>query len=409
MNALAILYVNAHLQDLLDDAAERRAQADRPSLFDRIRSAASSRMATLAMPLDNRGHDVPEARRLAQPELRPPPFGFVHPSRRRPRSSDGGRRVSAVRCRRVERCQIAPITLGVEDLPRAMAFYRDVVGWTPASDQDGGRLLRPRWLHPRAPGTDSRDLGGRLGVAADRQCAAQTGSSRASPIAGRARSRRSAHLGDRPVARPIVKPLDDSVLGLTAYFADPDGHHWEIAPTRLADPRGRPDRLPRAVEREVAGTSTSRSVGPSGSSAATSPAGRRRRPSATSRARSRRSPRAMRRSAAGRRGRPTERHRERARSAVVGEDRRLARVSSAATSRRRTAGTSVGMSPPTTRTRSTSGSSASSPAASAGERPLERQRVVDDARRPAVVAGSSIGAPDDHDLVGDRADTPSIA
>lgn len=56
MNALAILYVNAHLQDLLDEAAEaRRTRADRPSLFERISSAASNGLAALAMPIDNRG------------------------------------------------------------------------------------------------------------------------------------------------------------------------------------------------------------------------------------------------------------------------------------------------------------------------------------------------------------------
>lgn len=61
MNALAILYVNAHLQDLLDEAAEaRRYRVDRPSLFERIRSAASNGLATLAMPLDNRGTMFPK-------------------------------------------------------------------------------------------------------------------------------------------------------------------------------------------------------------------------------------------------------------------------------------------------------------------------------------------------------------
>jgi hypothetical protein len=60
MNALAILYVNAHLQDILDDAAEqRRAHIDRPSLIDRIRSAASKVTATMATPLDNRGWMFP--------------------------------------------------------------------------------------------------------------------------------------------------------------------------------------------------------------------------------------------------------------------------------------------------------------------------------------------------------------
>jgi hypothetical protein len=60
MNALAILYVNEHLQEILDDAAEqRRAHIDRLSLIDRIRSAASQVKASLAQPLDNRGWMFP--------------------------------------------------------------------------------------------------------------------------------------------------------------------------------------------------------------------------------------------------------------------------------------------------------------------------------------------------------------
>jgi len=60
MNALAILYVNAHLQEIIDDAADqRRAQLDRPSLIDRIRSAASTAMTSLGRPLDNRGWMFP--------------------------------------------------------------------------------------------------------------------------------------------------------------------------------------------------------------------------------------------------------------------------------------------------------------------------------------------------------------
>ncbi len=61
MNALAILYVNAHLQDLLDEAAEARLhRVDRPSLFERISSAASNLLAALAMPIDNRGTLFPK-------------------------------------------------------------------------------------------------------------------------------------------------------------------------------------------------------------------------------------------------------------------------------------------------------------------------------------------------------------
>jgi hypothetical protein len=60
MNAMAIGYVNAHLQDLLQDAAQQRlAHVDRPSAIDRIRSAASKVKASLAQPIDNRGWMFP--------------------------------------------------------------------------------------------------------------------------------------------------------------------------------------------------------------------------------------------------------------------------------------------------------------------------------------------------------------
>ena len=60
MNALAIGYVNAHLQEIIEDTAQqRRAHVDRTSLVDRIRSVASRAKASLAMPLDNRGWMFP--------------------------------------------------------------------------------------------------------------------------------------------------------------------------------------------------------------------------------------------------------------------------------------------------------------------------------------------------------------
>lgn len=60
MNALAIGYVNAHLHEILEDSAnQRRAHVDRPSMVDRIRSAASRAKASLGSPLDNRGWMFP--------------------------------------------------------------------------------------------------------------------------------------------------------------------------------------------------------------------------------------------------------------------------------------------------------------------------------------------------------------
>ena len=61
MNTLAILYVDTHLRDLLDEAAERHMhRVERPSLFQRISSAASNALVDLTMPMDNRGWMFPK-------------------------------------------------------------------------------------------------------------------------------------------------------------------------------------------------------------------------------------------------------------------------------------------------------------------------------------------------------------
>jgi hypothetical protein len=60
MNALAIGYVNAHLQEIIEESAQqRRAHVDRPSAVDRIRSVASRFKSSLGTPLDNRGWMFP--------------------------------------------------------------------------------------------------------------------------------------------------------------------------------------------------------------------------------------------------------------------------------------------------------------------------------------------------------------
>lgn len=60
MNALAVYYVNQHLQELRDEAAQRRAlKADGPSLRQRIATAVSDARLQLAIPIDNRGTILP--------------------------------------------------------------------------------------------------------------------------------------------------------------------------------------------------------------------------------------------------------------------------------------------------------------------------------------------------------------
>jgi len=61
MNAYAALAVNEHIEYLRAEAAQRRlVQSDKPSLLERIASAASNVSNALAMPLDNRGTILPK-------------------------------------------------------------------------------------------------------------------------------------------------------------------------------------------------------------------------------------------------------------------------------------------------------------------------------------------------------------
>ena len=60
MNALAIMYVNSHLQELTDDAAKRRTpRVHGPSVRQRIATAATRFRTVLNTPLDNRGTMFP--------------------------------------------------------------------------------------------------------------------------------------------------------------------------------------------------------------------------------------------------------------------------------------------------------------------------------------------------------------
>jgi catechol 2,3-dioxygenase-like lactoylglutathione lyase family enzyme len=118
------------------------------------------------------------------------------------------------------------VTLGVEDLDRAIAFYRDVIGWSPASTDDGvaffdldGTILA-LWPH--------RDLAADSGLPHD-----GLGRYHGFALAHNARSREEvdaifaslrAHGVD--VAKP---PVETDWGGYSGYFTDPDGHYWEVA------------------------------------------------------------------------------------------------------------------------------------------------------------------------------------
>jgi len=122
--------------------------------------------------------------------------------------------------------RVTLVTLGVDDLERSIAFYRDVVGWAPASTTDGvaffdlGGLILALWPH-RLLAADSGLSGDGLGAY------------HGFALAHNARSREEvdaifARLQERgaPIAKP---PIETAWGGYSGYFTDPDGHHWEVA------------------------------------------------------------------------------------------------------------------------------------------------------------------------------------
>jgi uncharacterized protein len=121
--------------------------------------------------------------------------------------------------------RITLVTLGVADLGRAVAFYRDVVGWTPARELDDvaffdlGGVVLSLWPHA--------SLAGELDLAPD------VGPYHGFTLAHNVRSRDEvdalfAALRERGATIPKA-PAATDWGGYSGYFEDPDGNRWEIA------------------------------------------------------------------------------------------------------------------------------------------------------------------------------------
>jgi len=121
--------------------------------------------------------------------------------------------------------RLSLVTLGVADLERSRRFYEEGLGWRRANDhpdvvffQAGGAVLA---------------LWSREALAADAGLPAAGRGFCGIALAYNTRSRAEV---DRVMAEAeaagatIVKPAKDAFWGgYTGYFADPDGHLWEVA------------------------------------------------------------------------------------------------------------------------------------------------------------------------------------
>lgn len=124
--------------------------------------------------------------------------------------------------------RISLVTLGVADLPRARRFYEQGLGWTPSPA--GNENVAFYQLGGMALG-----LYGRAALADDAHLADAGDPTRFGGItlAHNLRSKDEVDAlmaeAERAGAR-IVKPAQDVFWGgYSGYFADPDGHLWEIA------------------------------------------------------------------------------------------------------------------------------------------------------------------------------------
>lgn len=120
------------------------------------------------------------------------------------------------------------ITLGVADLTRAVAFYREGLGW-PTSYKDGDGVAFFRCAGVRL-GLYPRDrLAADIGPGVPAAAHAFSGITIAHNV--REKHEVAQVLAEAEAAGgTIVKPAQDVFWGGHAgYFTDPDGYHWEVA------------------------------------------------------------------------------------------------------------------------------------------------------------------------------------
>jgi catechol 2,3-dioxygenase-like lactoylglutathione lyase family enzyme len=122
--------------------------------------------------------------------------------------------------------RLSMVTLGVADLARSRRFYEEGLGWKAAKAGDGnvaffqlGGVVLALW--------------GRAALAEDARLPEAGGGFRGLALAHNVRRREEtdAILAQAEAAGGrILKPAEDTFWGgYAGYFADPDGHLWEVA------------------------------------------------------------------------------------------------------------------------------------------------------------------------------------
>lgn len=122
--------------------------------------------------------------------------------------------------------RISLITLGVADIARSRRFYVDGLGWPASSASNADVVFIPA-------GGVVLALFGRKALAEDAHVAAAGSGFSGVTLAHNVRTREDV---DRALAQAVaagatlLKPAQEVFWGgYSGYFADPDGHAWEVA------------------------------------------------------------------------------------------------------------------------------------------------------------------------------------
>jgi uncharacterized protein len=120
------------------------------------------------------------------------------------------------------------ITLGVADLPRAVRFYRDGLGW-PTTYEEGGPVAFFLTSGTRLALYPLDHLAADIGPEVRPSRGGFCGITLAHNVRTKAEVAEVLDLAER-AGGTIVKPAQDVFWGgHSGYFTDPDGYHWEVA------------------------------------------------------------------------------------------------------------------------------------------------------------------------------------
>ena len=130
------------------------------------------------------------------------------------------------------RARITLLTLGVDDLERAVAFYRDGLGFATkgivgAEFENGAVAFFQLESGLKLALWPRRSLAADAGI--DVQARSATELALAHNVASTAEVDAVMQQAERAGARVVKKAQKTFYGGYAGYFADPDGHLWEVA------------------------------------------------------------------------------------------------------------------------------------------------------------------------------------